>query len=207
MSKIKPDFWQYLLNGGQKMKEPLFYRLMRRPLSACFKAVYKPSIIGKNYIPQNGRIILAGNHTNYFDCLLVGCSTERCVHYLAKDELMKGPLKFIFKGLGIIPVNRRQKDKAALETAEKYLNDEKVIGIFPEGTINRTDDIIMPFKFGAVKMASDTDTPIVPFVIKGKYKPFKRSVNIRFFEPYKVSENLEEANKYLMNIVAEELAK
>ncbi len=187
------------------MKEPLFYRLVRGPLAACFKAVYKPSIVGKNNIPQSGKIILAGNHTNYFDCLLVGCSTKRCVHYLAKDELMKGPLKFIFKGLGIIPVNRRQKDKAALETAEAYLNDDKVIGIFPEGTINRTDDIIMPFKFGAVKMAKDTATQIVPFVISGKYKPFQRSVKIKFFEPINPSDDLNEANNRLMSIVSNEL--
>lgn len=189
------------------MKEPVFYRMVRKPLAFCFKAVYKPSIIGKRYIPQDGRIILAGNHTNYFDCLLVASATDRCVHYLAKDELMKGPLKFIFKGLGIIPVNRREKDKAALETAEKILDNEKVIGIFPEGTINRTQDIIMPFKFGAVKMAKDTDTSIVPFAITGKYKPFERSVKIRFFEPVKASENLEETNNKLMSIVAAELAK
>lgn len=188
------------------MKEPVFYRIIRKPLSACFKAVYKPSIIGKNNIPQSGRIILAGNHTNYFDCLLVGCATQRCIHYLAKDELMKGPLKFIFKGLGIVPVNRRQKDKAALENAEKILDDEKVIGIFPEGTINRTDDIIMPFKFGAVKMAKDTDSSIVPFVITGKYKPFERGLKVKFFAPVTVSEDLEESNNYLMNIVSAELA-
>ncbi len=189
------------------MKEPLLYRIVRRPLGFCFKAIYKPSVIGKKNIPENGRIILAGNHTNYFDCILVGTATKRCVHYLAKDELMKGPLKYIFKGMGIIPVNRRQKDKAALENAENILKDEKVIGIFPEGTINRTEDIIMPFKFGAVKMAKDTDTAIVPFVITGKYKPFKRSVKIRFFEPVEVSDNLEESNNNLMNIVASELAK
>ncbi|MBE6771298.1 MAG: 1-acyl-sn-glycerol-3-phosphate acyltransferase [Ruminococcaceae bacterium] len=189
------------------MKEPLLYRIVRRPLGFCFKAIYKPSVIGKKNIPENGRIILAGNHTNYFDCILVGTATKRCVHYLAKDELMKGPLKYIFKGMGIIPVNRRQKDKAALENAENILKDEKVIGIFPEGTINRTEDIIMPFKFGAVKMAKDTDTAIVPFVITGKYKPFKRSVKIRFFEHVEVSDNLEESNNNLMNIVASELAK
>ena len=189
------------------MKEPVFYRLIRGPLGACFKAIYKPSIIGKNNIPENGRIVLAGNHTNYFDCILVGCATKRCVHYLAKDELMKGPLKYIFKGLGIIPVNRRQKDKAALENAENYLRDEKMIGIFPEGTINRTEDVIMPFKFGAVKMAYETDTAIVPFVITGKYKPFKRSVKIKFFERFEVGENLEEANNKLMNIVSTELIK
>ena len=189
------------------MKEPLFYRAVRGPLTVFFKAVYKPSVTGKDNIPENGRIILAGNHTNYFDCLLVAGATKRCVHYLAKDELMRGPLKIVFGSLGIIPVNRRQKDKAALEAAEAILKEEKLIGIFPEGTINRTDDIIMPFKFGAVKMARDTETPIVPFVITGKYKPFKKSVKIRFFEPMTVGENLEEANNNLMDIVAREILK
>ena len=189
------------------MKEPLFYRAVRVPLTACFKAVYKPLVTSKENIPESGRIILAGNHTNYFDCLLVASATKRCVHYLAKDELMKGPLKLIFGSLGIIPVNRRQKDKAALETAEAYLRDDKLIGIFPEGTINRTDDVIMPFKFGAVKMAKDTETPVVPFVITGKYKPFKKSVKIRFFEPMTVGENLEEANNELMNIVRNEIVR
>lgn len=189
------------------MKEPTLYRIIRRPLGAIFKAIYKPVIIGKRYIPESGRIILAGNHTNYFDCILVGCATKRCVHYLAKDELMKGPLKFIFKGLGIIPVNRRTKDKAALQTAIETLNQEKVIGIFPEGTINRTEDIIMPFKFGAVKMSRDANTNIVPFVITGKYKAFERKIKIQFFEPVSPNENLEEANISLMNIVSEELRK
>lgn len=189
------------------MKEPLFYRAVRVPLTACFKAVYRPTLTGTENIPENGRVILAGNHTNYFDCLLVASATKRCVHYLAKDELMRGPLKLIFGSLGIIPVNRRQKDKAALETAEAMLRDEKFIGIFPEGTINRTDDIIMPFKFGAVKMARDTETPIIPFVITGKYKPFKRNVKIRFFEPMTVGENLEDANNALMNTVKTEIVR
>lgn len=189
------------------MKEPILYRLVRGPLSLFLKTVYRPSVNGKENIPKDGRIILAGNHTNYFDCILIASATKRCVHYLAKDELMKPPLNLIFKNLGIIPVNRRQKDKAALESAEAVLREGKVIGIFPEGTINRTDSVIMPFKFGAVKMAQETDTRIVPFVISGKYKPFKKSVKIRFFESVKVTENLEEANNNLMKIVYDELVK
>ena len=65
----------------------------------------------------------------------------------------------------------------------------------------------MPFKFGAVKMAYETDTRIVPFIITGKYKPFKKSVKIKFFESVQVSENLEEANNNLMKIVYDELVK
>lgn len=189
------------------MKEPAFYRAVRKPLAAIFKAVYKPTIVGKRYIPENGRIILAGNHTNFFDCILVGCATDRCVHYLAKDELMKGPQKYLFKALGIIPVNRRTKDTAALNTAIETLKDDKVIGIFPEGTINRTDDIIMPFKYGAVRMAHDSGAAIVPFAITGKYKPFERSVKIKFMEPLMASENLEESNRNLMDAVSGELKK
>ena len=189
------------------MKEPIFYRIMRVPLSAIFKAVYKPTIIGKELIPENGRIILAGNHTNYFDCLLVGCSTKRCVHYMAKDELLKGPLGFAFKALGIIPVNRRTKDKNALYTAIKTLKEEKLIGIFPEGTINKTEDVVMPFKFGAVKMSQEAESDIIPFAITGKYKPFKKSVKIRFFEPIRAGEDLAETNNLLMKIVSDEIIR
>lgn len=189
------------------MKEPLFYRIIRAPLAAVFKAVYKPSIIGKKNIPENGRIVLAGNHTNYLDCILVGCATKRCVHFLAKDELMKGPLKIIFKGLGIIPVNRRTKDKNALSNAEKMLEEDKLIGIFPEGTINRTDDIIMPFKYGAVRMAHDTGTNIVPFIITGKYKPFERGLKIEFMPAQVVEEDLTASNEKLMDTVKEKLSE
>ena len=187
------------------MKEPTFYRVIRGPLSALFKAIYKPTITGKENIPESGRIILAGNHTNYFDCLLVACATKRCVHYLAKDELMKGPLGFVFKGLGIIPVNRRTKDRAAYLSAVETLRDEKLIGIFPEGTINRTEDVIMPFKFGAVKMAKETNTKIIPFAITGKYKPFKKNIKITFFDSLEPEENLESANEKLMKIVSDKL--
>ncbi|MBR6784710.1 MAG: 1-acyl-sn-glycerol-3-phosphate acyltransferase [Clostridia bacterium] len=189
------------------MKEPIFYRIIRRPLSFIFKAVYKPTVIGKELIPESGRIILAGNHTNYFDCLLVGCSTKRCVHYMAKDELLKGPLGFAFKALGIIPVNRRTKDRNALFTAVKTLKEDKVIGIFPEGTINKTEDVVMPFKFGAVKMSQEAESDIVPFAITGKYKPFKKSVKIRFFDPIRSGENLNETNDLLMKTVSGEIIR
>lgn len=189
------------------MKEPVFYRAVRIPLTSIFRAVYKPQIIGKENIPENGRVILAGNHTNYFDCLLVGSSTKRCVHYLAKDELIKGPFGFVFKALGIIPVNRRSKDTKALSTAVDALNEEKMIGIFPEGTINRTEDVIMPFKFGAVKMSQLAQSNIVPFVISGKYKPFKKNVKIRFYEPMQAQEDLKQANEILMKTVSDGIIK
>ena len=190
------------------MKDPLLYKLVRPLLKGLFYILFRPTIIGKENIPKNKRIILAGNHTNNLDCILLIASTKRCIHFLAKDSLYKGIKKPIFKGMGIIPVNRKAKNKEALNVAERTLNQNKVIGIFPEGTINRTKDIIMPFKIGAVKMANDTASEIIPFSITGKYKLFNNKLTIIFDKPYKISNNeLSFENKILMDKVSKLIKK
>ena len=184
----------------KKNKEAVLYRILRPIVTILVKLVYRPKIVGKENIPKDGRIILAGNHTNIFDCVLLISSTKRSIHFLAKDELWKGVKKILFSNLGLIPVNRRQKDHKALEIAYSYLKDEKMIGIFPEGTIGKNG--ILPFKMGSVKMASVTDTKIVPFAITGKYKIFSKDLKIVFGSPIKIiSEDLEMENEKLRNIV------
>lgn len=188
------------------MKEPLFYKIIRPIVSILMKIVFRPTYIGLENIPKTGRVVLGGNHTNNFDSPLLLSTTNRVIHFLAKDSLTKGPLGPAFKALGIIPVNRSIHDKDALKNAKITLKEEKVIGIFPEGTINRTEDIIMPFKIGCIKMAYDTDTPIVPFIITGEYKLFKNNLTIEFLKPYKVkSDNLTKENEKLMQIISKKL--
>ena len=182
------------------MKDPIFYKITR-PILSIFIKLYRPTIIGKEFIPKEGRVILAGNHTSYLDPLLVAYGTKRCVHYFAKDRLYKGIKKPICKGLGIIPVNRKIKDKNSLYKGIDVLNNDLVVGIFPEGTINKTDDIVMNFKFGAVKMAYETNSKIVPFSITHKYKFLKKSVKIEYGKPYNVSSDLKKENDILMKKV------
>lgn len=192
------------------MKEPVLYKVVRPVLAGWFKLFYRPQYEGTENIPKNGKIILAGNHTNFFDCFLVGTSTKRCVHFVAKAELMKGIGKHIFTGLGIIPVDRSRASSGvhAVNVAKEYLDDEKLIAIFPEGTINRTDDIMMPFKGGAVKIALDSSTKIVPFAITGKYAPFKKSVKIKFMPAMEIERGgLKAANQKLYQTVRNELEK
>lgn len=165
-----------------------------------FYLLFRPKYINKKNIPKNVPVVLAGNHKSNFDCASLVCSTNRVVHFLAKKELLDTKIKWFFKGMGIIPVDRKNKNPQALQEAIKNLNENKVIGIFPEGTTNKTNDIIMPFKYGAVKMASETNAYIVPFSITGEYKPFGR-LKITFGEAYKVGTDLEQENKILMNKV------
>lgn len=187
------------------MKDKTFYKIVKPPVSVLFKLLFRPTIIGKENIPKNGRIILAGNHTKWLDPVMLVSVTNRQIHFLAKDELFNSKAKFIVKGMGCIPVNRRIHDKNALETAYKYLESDLCIGIFPEGTINRTDDIIMPFKIGAVKASSETNSQIVPFAITGKYKLFRKGIKIEFLKPLKIDKDLDKYNKELMDKVSNKL--
>ena len=192
------------------MKEPILYRIVRPIIKILFNFIFKPTYIGLENIPKEEKCILVGNHTSNLDCLLLISSTKRTIHFLAKDSLIKGFKKIIFQNMGIIPVNRKIHDKNALNSAIDILEENKVIGIFPEGTINKTDDIIMPFKIGAVKMASTTNSTLVPFTIKNKYKVFKKSVILEFYKPYKINtqkRDLTDENKHLMNIISNELRK
>ena len=179
----------------------MFLYKVTRPILKLFISLYKPIYINKKYIPKNSNYILAGNHTSYLDPILLASATNDEVHFFAKDSLYKGIKKTIFKGFGIIPVNRKIKDKSALKMGINYLNEGKVIGIFPEGTINRTNDLIMNFKYGAVKMSKETNTFIVPFAIKNRYKFLKKSVKIIFDKPYIVKDDLEIENNKLMEKV------
>ena len=185
--------------------DTMFYKIVKPFVWIIVKIFFHPQVIGKENIPKEGRILLAGNHTKWKDPVtLVGIS-KRQIHFLAKDELFHGITKFIVKGMGAIPVNRRIHDKDALINAKNLLEKDLCVGIFPEGTVNKTDNIILPFKVGAVKMGLDTNTRIVPFIITGKYKVFGKSVKIEFLKPITLSKSVDIENNRLMEIISNKL--
>ena len=186
----------------------IFYKLFSPIVSVLFYIIFLPKVKGKENIPKKKGAILAGNHKTNFDCFMVILSTRRCVHFLAKAELFKlSFFNWFFRNSGLIPVYRNGKDKKALETAIERLKKGGLVGIFPEGRLNKTSkNALLPFKIGAVKMAKETGCPIIPFAINGKYIPFAHSIEIVFGEPYFVNENnLEEANKILERKVCSQL--
>ena len=194
----------YNYNVGVFMKS-IFYIIIKCILTPLFFLIFRPKVIGKSNIPKNGSVVLAGNHTNNLDSVMLIAVVSRQVHFLAKIELFKGIFGVIVKAMGCIPVNRKIHDKDALKSAKEVLKNNKVIGIYPEGTINRTDDIIMPFKIGAVKMAKDTNTKIVPFVITGKYNIIGPRVKIEFLESIEIKDELNKENDKLMKIISKKL--
>ena len=183
------------------------YKLMRPFVTFKFKNKYHPVVFGKNNIPETGGIVVCGNHRHVDDQYNALIATKRVVHMLAKDEYFKGKKEWFYRAAGCIPVDRSIHDENAKSEAIEVLKNNEVIGIFPEGTVNRTNDIILPFKYGAVSFAKKTGAYIVPFTITGKYKPFRKSIKITYGKPYKVINDLETENEKLMNIIKNMLIK
>ncbi len=186
----------------------ILYRIVRTLGYPIFLLLYRPEFEGRNNIPKSGSVILAGNHTNNLDAAIMLAGPKRVVHMLAKKELFKSKISnAFFRSMGCIPVDRKIHDENAKSEAIEVLKNNEVIGIFPEGTVNRTNDIILPFKYGAVSFAKKTGAYILPFTITGKYKLFRRSIKITYGKPYKVTDDLEIENKKLMNIITKMLIK
>lgn len=190
-------------------KVPFFYYIGKAIIIPLFKLYYRPKIINKEYIPKDGAIVIAGNHKHLYDQFLIIGATSRGIHYMAKKEYFDNKkTRWFFKLAGCISVDRKNHDTIAKNTALNVLKDKGAIGIFPEGTRNKTQEVLLPFKYGAVSMSLKTNATIVPFAITGDYKFRSKNLKITFLKPFKVDGmSKEEANNKLYNIIKEQLIK
>ncbi len=180
-------------------KVPFLYKFGKLILGPIFKWYYHPTIIGAENIPKSGSILIVGNHKHLYDQCLTIIATKRGIHYMAKKEYFDDKkVAWFFKGTGCISVDRSKKDENSKALALSVLKDGGAVGLFPEGTRNKTNEFLLPFKFGAVSMAEKTDSYLVPFGITGDYVFRSKNLVIRYGKPFKVGDmKLEEANQLL----------
>lgn len=184
----------------KKNKGEVAYKILTPLMRFLFKIYYNPKIENKESIPKNGPIIIVCNHKHVYDQCLAIMATKRPIHYMAKKEYFDGKFAWFFKLVGCIPVNRSIHDSNAKDKAIDILNNGGAIGLFPEGTRNKTNDtLLLPFKFGAVSMAQKTNATIIPSALTGDYKFHSKNLIIRFGKGFKVTKNmdLKEANNRL----------
>ena len=187
-------------------KNEWMYRILIPLIHFLFFLLFTPKINNKEIIPAKGRAILSANHKHALDPITIMVSTYRPIHYLAKKEHFEGPFGWLFYLMSCIYVDRDAHDGYAMQEAISFLEDEKVVGVFPEGTRNRTNDLVfLDFKYGAVAMAKHTGSVIIPAAITGDYKLFSRNLMISFGEPITVPEDmsLDDANKVLRDKITE----
>lgn len=178
-----------------------FFKFLLKPIYLFY---YNPKIYNKEVLKNlDGPVVFAANHIHVMDQNNAIISTKRVIHYMAKKEYFDGKLAWFFKATGCISVNRSIKDTTSVSQALKILKSGGCIGLFPEGTRNRTENKLMPFKYGAVAMAKKTNATIVPYAVVGTYKFRSKNLKIKFGKPFKVTGEVEETNEKLYNIISD----
>ncbi len=179
------------------------YKVLMPIYGVFYRLRYKPTIIGKENIPKKGAFIICGNHKHTRDQMKVMIVPRRVIHYMAKEEYFEGNFAWFFKLAGCIKVDRRIHDTDAINEAIDILNHDGAVGLFPEGTRNKTigtkDHVdLLPFKYGAVSLAKKTNSKIVPFGISGEYTGKKGKLVCKIGKPFSIKDmKLEEANALL----------
>ncbi|HVA28407.1 MAG TPA: lysophospholipid acyltransferase family protein [Candidatus Baltobacteraceae bacterium] len=146
---------------------------------------YRIRVSGRENIPRNGAFILAGNHLSNLDPPIVGSfAYPREIHFMAKEELFsKLILSWLLPRVLAFPVNRNGSMRAVLRDSVELLRDGKCLGLFPEGTRNRTGD--HDARQGGAWLASQAQVPVVPCAIAGSggAKLFRTQIKVAYGKP------------------------
>jgi 1-acyl-sn-glycerol-3-phosphate acyltransferase len=133
-------------------------------------------IIGIENLPESGGFIIASNHVSYLDPAVLVASLNRKIYFITKKEVFKNTfLSFLLNKLNAFSVDRENIDMLALKKAINILQEEIVLGIFPEGTRSSNGEL-QELKLGAIKIAMKTGVPILPVGITGTHKIYPRGI-------------------------------
>ena len=164
----------------------MFYYAVRAICWLILKIFWRMEVIGIENLPESGGMIIASNHVSYLDPAVLASSLNRKIYFITKKEVFKNTfISFIFKNLNAISVDRGNADILAFKKAINILREEKVLGIFPEGTRSSNGEL-QELKLGAIKIAMKTGVPILPVGIIGTHKIYPRGIKFPILFKHKI---------------------
>ena len=126
---------------------------------------YPVKVIGKKNLPKKKGYVLTCNHYSNMDPVLLDVYLNKKIRFLAKKELFeKKFVGFFLKKFGGFPVDREKPGVSSFKFALNVLKENKILGIFPEGTRNKNIEAegIMQLKNGAIVFASKGESQTAP---------------------------------------------
>ena len=154
----------------------MFYYVVKAICWLILKIFWRMEIIGIENLPQSGGLIIASNHVSYLDPAVLTASFNRKIYFLTKKEVFKNNfISFLLKNMNALPIDRGKVDMLAFKKAINILQEEKVLGIFPEGTRSSNGEL-QELKLGTIKIAMKTGVPILPVGIIGTHKIYPRGI-------------------------------
>src|SRR5213594_3749145 len=160
-----------VLRPGARRPLPLLYRLFRAPVRRLLERVFDLAVHGLEYLPRSGPYIVAANHHNYLDGVVLGAVVPEPIRFIVMPRVWRAtPLHPMFhRHIGSIPINLERADVGALRRALSILQQGGVVGIFPEGPFSVRGRLESGLP-GVALLALRSGVPVVPAGIRGTYE-------------------------------------
>lgn len=152
---------------------------------------------------DRGAVIIC-NHASGVDPMFIQVVMKRVVHWMvAREYTDRKSIGWFFRIVEAIPVNRRGVDTAATKAAIRLCQEGELIGMFPEGRINSTDELLLPGRPGAALVAVRAGALVVPCYVRGapydgdefrSFRTFART-ELTIGEPLDISDEIAAYNE------------
>lgn len=163
---------------------PSLYAGLKRVLRPVLRRHFAFRVSGLEHLPERGPYIVAANHANYLDGVVLATALPRKISFLVMPRVYRAtPLHPYFHDhIGSIPVSLARPDPGAIRRALRVLEQGGVVGIFPEGPFSRHGRLVRG-QPGVALVALRSGVPVVPAAISGTFDALAAR---RFFVPRRV---------------------
>ncbi len=186
------------------------YEVVRLCTTVYALTFFRAQCISSEKVPQTGPVILAPNHFSFMDHFFLGAFVRRKVRFMAKSQLFKSPLQFIYTHGGVFPVRRGVRDEDAFITAHSVLERGGCIAMYPEAGRSRTGKLAEKPKPGIGRIALESGAAVVPVAIHGssRVRNWKKldfpKVTVQYGDPIRF-EQVADSTRDQQQVVAEEI--
>jgi len=157
-------------------------RLMRNPWgtveggllktlgTAYLRGLHRLRVLDPQHIPRSrapGPLVVAANHTAGIDPLLIQAACPFPIRWMMAQDMRHPAVNWFLDWLGVIFVDRTRAEVKGIRTAMRHLQQGGVIGVFPEGGLERPPRMIRQFQTGAGLLIHRTKCPVLPVVVDG----------------------------------------
>jgi 1-acyl-sn-glycerol-3-phosphate acyltransferase len=158
-------------------------------------------VIGQQYIPHSGAVILAPTHRTRWDTFITSYAvgpyvTGRNSRFMVSVDEVKGIQGWFVRRLGGFAIDTEKPGIASIRHSVELLQQGEMLTIFPEGNLFR-DGKLHPLKEGlsriamqAVSLKPDLDLKIIPINLDYEHPcvKFRDRVAIELGKPLQVND-------------------
>jgi 1-acyl-sn-glycerol-3-phosphate acyltransferase len=164
-----PSYFTRFHERARTRRPDWVYTLVRVILTPYLLVVHRARGFATQNVPEAGPAIIAPNHFSFLDHFFIAVYLRRKVQFMAKSQLFKAPMQFIYRHGGVFPVRRGYRDGEAFTTAHTILDRGDIVLMYPEGGRSRSGELGEP-KAGLGRLALQSGVPVVPAAIVGTQK-------------------------------------